>query len=276
MSTLVNTKSASQRLAEDYSSTAGEYAEHWGPVILPMALPLLEEPELRVTDADRILDLGTGVGGLIEHVRRKAPRSFICGVDRSEGMLRLAAATHRDAFAAMDAQCLALRPDVFDVVTMVFVLFHLPDPVAGLREAARMLRPEGSLGLTTWAHDPGLPGYQLWNEELDRCGAAPDPRDETVRQHQVMDEPDKMRALLEAAGLTSVAIWTLPYEREWNSRELLTVQQSCGTAGRRLATLSPADQAACIECMRQRLDVMQPEDLIWRSEVLFAVARKGE
>jgi SAM-dependent methyltransferase len=269
-----NPKSASHRLAEDYSSSAREYARLWGPVILPMAFPLLEE--LPVRDSDRVLDVGTGVGGLLKHVRRLAPQGFMCGVDRSEGMLRVAASTQRDSFAAMDAECLALRTGAFDVVTMAFVLFHLPDPAAGLREAARVLRPGGSLGLTTWAADASLPGHHVWTEELDRCRAGPDPRDETVRQHQLVDEPDKVRRLLEAAGLTCVAIWVVPYERQWTSQFLLVVQQSCGTPGRRLATLSPTDQTACIERVRLRVQVLAPEELIWRTKVLFAVAMNPE
>lgn len=274
MTAVENPKSASHRLAEDYSSTASEYARLWGPVILPLSLPLLEE--LPVRDSDRVLDVGTGVGGLLEHVRRRAPRAFICGVDRSEGMLRVAASTQPDAFAVMDAQCLAIRTGAFDVATMAFMLFHLPDPVEGLHEAARVLRPGGTLGLTTWARDPGLPGHHVWTEELDRCGAGPDPRDGTVRQHQLVDEPDKVRRLLEAAGLTCAAIWALTYEREWNSQFLVVVQQSCGTPGRRLATLSPTDQAACIERVRHRVQVLPPEELTWRSEVLFAVARNPQ
>lgn len=235
-----------------------------------MALPILER--LPLTNAERVLDLGTGVGALLEHIRRQAPRARLYGVDRSHGMLRLAAETHGDAFAVMDAQDLAFQDGVFDVVTMVFVLFHLPDPVAGLREAARVLRRGGSLGLTTWAREPGLPGHLAWTEELDRCGAGPDPRDAAVRQHHLVDEPDKVRRLLEAAGLTAVAIWSLPFERAWDRELLVHVQQSCGTPARRLATLPPAGQAACLERVQRRIQRLAPAELIWRAEVLCAVA----
>lgn len=261
---------ASRRLAEEYSSSAREYALLWGPLILPLILPLLER--LPLGDADRVLDVGTGVGGLREHLRQRAQRSRICGVDRALGMLRQATRTGNDALAAMDAGALAFRSGTFDVVTLAFVLFHLPEPLAGLREAARALRPGGSLGLTTWARDPGLPGNDLWAEELDRCGAGPDPRDDAVRRHDLVDEPEKVRRLLGAAGLEPVEIWTLPQERPWDSRSLLPVQQSCGVAGRRLATLPPAEREECIERVRRRLEALPPERLVWRTEVLLAVA----
>lgn len=263
-------KSASERLAEDYSASALDYAGLWGPVIQPLALPLLDR--LPLEKCQRALDIGTGVGGLVDHLRSRASAAFICGVDRSEGMVRVGARTQGGPFAVMDAECLAVRSGVFDLVTMVFVLFHLPQPVEGLREAVRVLRPGGAIGLTTWGDDPGLPGLEIWTEELDRSGAGPDPRDECVRQHGLMDEPGKVRRLLDAAGLTPVTIWTRRYERAWDVSSLLVLQKACGTPGRRLATLSPGERAACSQRVRDRLESLRPEQLVWRCAVLFAVA----
>ncbi|MBI4519472.1 MAG: class I SAM-dependent methyltransferase [Gemmatimonadetes bacterium] len=263
-------KSAAQRLADDYSSSAPDYAGLWGPVILPMALPLLDR--LPLETCQRVLDIGTGVGGLVDHLRLRASTAFICGIDRAEGMVRVGARTRRGPFAVMDAECLAVRSGVFDLITMVFVLFHLPQPGQGLREAVRVLRPGGAIGLTTWGDDPGLPGLEIWTEELDRFGAGPDPRDECVRQHGLMDEPVKVRRLLDAAGLTALTIWTRRYERAWDLGSLLVLQKACGTPGRRLATLSPGERAACSERVRVRLEALRPEELVWRCEVLFAVA----
>jgi SAM-dependent methyltransferase len=268
--TVVN-KSAAHQLAEDYSSTALEYAQLWGPVILPMGLPLLDALPLR--DAKRVLDVGTGVGALIPRLRTLVPNAYILGIDFSEGMLRAGRALGHWPLAAMDAGRLALRSESFDAAVLVFMLFHLPDPLPGLLETARVLRNGGSVGLTTWAYEPGLPGATIWTEELDRLGAAPDPRDPSVRQHELMDTPEKVSGLLEAGGFTSIDIWTKRFERRWNRESLLPLQQSCSGSGRRLATLAPAARAKCIARVRRRIAKLPAEELVWTPEVLFAVAR---
>ena len=264
-------KSPAHRLAEDYSSTAVEYAELWGPVILPMGLPLLNALPLRA--ADRVLDLGTGVGALIPRLRTLAPNAYVLGIDFSEGMLRAGHRLGNGPLSAMDAAHLALRSGSFDVTVLVFMLFHLPDPLPGLLETARVLRNGGSAGLTTWAYEPGLPGAPIWTEELDRVGAGPDPRDPSVRQHELMNTSEKVSSLLQAAGFSSIDIWTERFERHWDHESLLPLQQACSGSGRRLATLAAAKRAECIARVRRRLAKLPAEELVWKPEVLFAIAR---
>ena len=54
-------------------------------------------------------------------------------VARVQQALRLA--------VAMDATKLGFRSEGLDVVIMAFVLFHVPDGLAALREVRRVLRP---------------------------------------------------------------------------------------------------------------------------------------
>jgi len=58
---------------------------------------------------------------------------------------RIAESGVRTDVALMDAQALAFKDGSFDTVVATFVFCSVPDPVAGLRELRRVLRPGGQL-----------------------------------------------------------------------------------------------------------------------------------
>lgn len=91
---------------------------------------------------DRALDLGCGVGGLMD-ILSTAGRAF--GTDtslpslvfcRGRGLRRLFTASGSD---------LPLAPESFDLITAFDTLEHIPDDDATLRECRRILRPGGLL-----------------------------------------------------------------------------------------------------------------------------------
>ena len=260
---------SSAALAAEYSDKANAYLEHWSPVIGPMALPLLDR--LPLAASKWVLDLGAGTGAHLEPIASRAHAAQILGVDLAIGMLRIAQRTmHR--VAAMDAQSLAIQSGTIDVAMLIFMLFHVPDPVTALSEVRRTLRAGGVVGVVTWGRDEGMPGLDIWREELNAIGAAPDPRDPTVMQQQRMDTPDKLSALLRHAGFGFVQTWTHAFEHRWTIDAVIDAQLGCGMAARRIGRLSSSDAAECETRVRRRLARLDPETLTYRPEILFATA----
>jgi SAM-dependent methyltransferase len=267
------TGDAVEVLAAYYSDSAGPYARWWSPVLRPMAEGLV--PALPLRHARRVLDVGCGVGALAPVLRAAAPGAVVIGVDASEGMLRLAHAAGLGPVGAMDAQALAVRPASIDVAVCAFVLFHLPDPAQGVRELARVLRPGGAIGTVTWGADRDAPLVEIWTEELEAHGAAPDPMPAAVQQHATVDAPAKVSALLEAGGLEEIRAWSVRFEHRWEREQLFALRQGFGMPRRRLQTLAPDVRAACLARIRERLDRAPSDGLLHRPEVVFATARRA-
>lgn len=264
----------SRELAADYSRRAEAYARHWAPVINPMAQPLLSE--MNIAGARRILDVGTGPGTLWPIIRAAAPGAELFGVDGSEGMLRAGAALLRGRVAVMDAQWLGIRPAGFDAALLLFVLFHVLDPDIALREVHNALRPGGAMGLVVWGEDPGLPGRDIWSEELDRVGAAPDPRDPSVMRQSWMDTPEKLTDLIERNRFARERVWSRRCSHAWTVEELISTQTQCGLPSRRLERLEADTRRECIGRVRARVQRFTPADLEYRVEVIYAIGRRRE
>lgn len=79
----------------------------------------------------------------------------MAGVDLSPEMLAIARERLPTCVRLVlaDAAALPFRSRSFQIATSTSSLHHWPDPQAGLREIARVLRPGGTLVLTDWRAD---------------------------------------------------------------------------------------------------------------------------
>jgi len=99
--------------------------------------------------ARRLLDIGTGTGRLLEVLAPKVEQAI--GIDQSREMLALARANLARAgidnadIRQGDMYALPFEADSFDVVTIHHVLHYADDPSAALSEAARVVKPGGTV-----------------------------------------------------------------------------------------------------------------------------------
>ncbi len=257
-----------RRLAEVYSAQARGYADGWSPIIRPIGRNLLAA--LAWPGARRVLDVGAGVGAHFSDIRSLAPGAWVLGIDRSPGMLELARA-HGVPLALMDAMDLGLRTASIDVAVMIFVLFHLPDPVTALGEIRRVLRPRGMLGTTTWAEDPEVEASRVWEEELDRCGAT-DPMPIPARGDALMNSPEKMAELFSTAGFEPVRVWVEPVEHRWDVNALFALHVGFGRTKRKLESIDPDRRTTFLERVRQLWAGLGPNAFLYRATVVCGTA----
>ena len=108
----------------------------------------------------KVLELGVGTGANLRH---HPPGAEVTGIDLSPGMLALARARAARLGKAislleMDAQALSFPDATFDTVAATYVFCSVPEPVRGLGEARRVLKPGGRLVFLEHVRLPGFLG----------------------------------------------------------------------------------------------------------------------
>jgi ubiquinone/menaquinone biosynthesis C-methylase UbiE len=160
----------------------------------------------------RMLDLGTGPAHIPMLVVERIADCTVLGVDLSTEMLNLAeakraASRHADRidFQLADVKSLPFEDTSFDTVFSNTILHHIPEPGAMLREATRVLRPDGVLLI----RDLYRPPDERRLDDLVALHAG----DATPHQRQMFRNslkaaltPDELRAMVAELGVHGAVV----------------------------------------------------------------------
>ncbi|HEU5482785.1 MAG TPA: methyltransferase domain-containing protein [Sphingomicrobium sp.] len=156
----------------------------------------------------RVLDIACGTGALArEAADRVGVTGAVSGLDLSGGMLAVAKRLAPDLeWREGAAESLPFPDDSFDRVISQFGLMFFRDRPAAVREALRVLHPEGRLAMAVWNSLGNIPAYADEVELLERCAgrAAAD----AVRAPFVLGDTRELAELFRDAGAASVAVGT--------------------------------------------------------------------
>jgi methionine biosynthesis protein MetW len=160
--------------------------------------------ERHISPDSRVLDIGCGDGGTAGVWAAKEGCAYV-GVDVSANAVRDARARGLDARLIEDAAALPFEDDDFDAVVCIDVLEHLFDPLAAVRESARVLAPGGvaiyaTPNIAYWRRRLELAAFGRWNPFGDERSVEEPWRDPHIR----FFTERTLQLMLSAAGFTEI------------------------------------------------------------------------
>lgn len=172
-----------------YDRIAAEYARHVYDELRhkPLDRELLDRFAADVKDAGPVCDLGCGPGQIARYLHDRGVGA--CGLDLAPEMIARARRLNPGlAFQVGDLRALPFASGSLAGIAVFYSIIHVPrgQVVGALREAARVLRPDGRLLLAFHVGDEVRRVEELWGEP--------------VRLDFVFFEVEEMRGYLEASG----------------------------------------------------------------------------
>lgn len=191
--------------AEPWDRVAQGYAAEAGAIMAPFSVRAVELTPLAPNA--RVLDVAAGPGTLSLAIASRV--ASVVALDFSEEMnthLRSAAKARGVSNLCVlrgDGQALPLRDGTFDAAFSMFGWMFFPDRPRGLAELKRVLRPGGSLVVSSWAPLTRAP---LMDAMFGALRAADPTMPPPSYDPNSLENPARLTAELREAGFAGVAV----------------------------------------------------------------------
>jgi SAM-dependent methyltransferase len=219
--------------AESYDRFMGGWSRQLSPLLADLA---------GVADGQRVLDVGCGPGSLIAELVARVGAGNVAAIDPSQPFVEAAQARHPDVDIRLgSAEQLPFHARTFDAALAQLVVHFMRDPVAGLREMARVTKHGGTVAACVWDFGGNRgPLGPYWAAARD---LQPDVDDES---HRAGARQGHLVQVFTEAGLEDVREADLAVTRTYPSFEdwWATFTRGVGPAGTFYASLAPDEQAA--------------------------------
>lgn len=143
-----------ERNFERPAGTSGQLVGHL-MTVQHRTLSVWTAEHMDIRRSHRVLDIGCGGGMAVKLLSERASRGFVAGVDYSMDMVRQAVRRNIEGVARglveiqhADVSRLPYESGQFDRVSAIETFYFWPDPMRGLAEAHRVLKPGGQVAVT--------------------------------------------------------------------------------------------------------------------------------
>ena len=231
-----------------FEVAAAAYDRYMGRFSQPLAVTFLAWAG--AGDGPPALDVGCGPGALTTRLVEALGADQVSAVDPSESFIGAVGTRLRGVDARVSgAEHLPFDDGTFGAAYAQLVVHFMADPVAGLAEMGRVVRPGGTVAACVWDFGAGSPIGPFWDVareldptvpgELARPGTRPGQLARFAKQAGLPDVVD---------GRVEVTVPMATFDEWWEPFTL-----GVGPAGDYVASLSPEARERLRDACRRRL-----------------------
>ena len=223
------------------------YDQHFSPLTRQTIGPLLDAVQAGPNTS--LLDVASGPGHVAAAAQRRGAKAV--GFDFSEAMIERACVLYPTLLCCLgDAEQLPFGECAFDAGAMNFGILHLAQPETAIREAHRVLRPEGRFAFSVWDKPERAVGFGLALRAIEKFGDSNAPPPEGPPFFRFSD-PAEFARVFEAVGFSDMEVVSLPLTWKLNSADDLFDAFYLGTA--RTGGLLRSQSASTLAVIREAI-----------------------